>query len=39
MIEFSKKISAAKDILEKNSLETESGDIVAFITEISKVNF
>ena len=38
MIEFSKKISAAKDILEKNSLETESGDIVAFITEISKVN-
>ena len=38
MLEFSKKISAAKDILEKNSLETESGDIVAFITEISKVN-
>ena len=38
MIEFSKKIRAAKDILERNSLETESGDIVAFITEISKVN-
>ena len=38
MIEFSKKIKAAKDILEKNSLESESGDIVAFITEISKVN-
>ena len=38
MIEFSKKIRAAKDILERNSLETESGDIVVFITEISKVN-
>ena len=37
MIEFSKKILAAKVILEKNSLESESADIVAFITEISKV--
>ena len=38
MIEFSKKVKSAKEILEKNSLESESGDIVAFITEISKVN-
>ena len=38
MNEFSKKIRAAREILEKNSLESESSDIVAFITEISKVN-
>ena len=38
MNEFSKKIKSAKEILEKNSLESESSDIVAFITEISKVN-
>ena len=38
MKEFSEKISSAKKILEKNSIDSESGDIVLFITEISKIN-
>ena len=38
MKEFSSKINEAKKILEHNSIDNDASDIVAFITEISKVN-